>query len=247
MPQDTYYSAIAADIALQPHEGLTAVRDAEPDSVFDLPNIVVKLAELAPVWVAEVPALGAQLESLLTQPQATLFAVDEIPGRVFLTNGALAAAKSRVIMADGKLGALAPAPEPVESAPEDTSKAERVVSKLIKTAEERFVLGVVLAPEVADSQGDIYSHDEVRKAAHGYMERTGGTLGKQHSEIVTGKLKVLESYLAPADFEVGGQQITSGTWLMGIRVVDDDLWQGVKSGSFTGFSIGGAAVRKPLE
>jgi hypothetical protein len=32
---------------------------------------------------------------------------------------------------------------------------------------------------------------------------------------------------------------------MGIRVVDDDLWGGIKKGDFTGFSIGGQAYRRP--
>jgi hypothetical protein len=101
-----------------------------------------------------------------------------------------------------------------------------------------------LIPEITDSQGDIYSHEEVRKAAHEYMENAGN-LGKQHGEIVTGKLKILESYVSPADFTQDEESVAKGTWIMGIRVVDDDLWSDVKKGTFTGFSIGGAAHRSP--
>lgn len=127
---------------------------------------------------------------------------------------------------------------------EKSESVEKRFSKVLKTAEERYVLGVVLVPETKDSQGDIYSHAEVRKAAHAYME-TAGNLGKQHSELVTGKLKILENYIAPVDFEQDGEAVAKGTWLLGIRVVDDALWSDVKKGDFTGFSIGGDAYRSP--
>jgi hypothetical protein len=113
-------------------------------------------------------------------------------------------------------------------------------------AEERYVLGVVLAPDVVDSQGDTYSADEVRKAAHGWMEKGAGQLGKQHNEMVAqDKLRVLETYLAPVDFSYGQETIAKGTWLLAIRIPDNELWTAVKSGSFTGFSIGGTAIRTP--
>lgn len=111
-------------------------------------------------------------------------------------------------------------------------------------AEERFVFGVVLEPDVVDSQSDTYSAAEVRKAAHRFMEEHA-QLGQQHSAIVTGKLKILESYVAPVDFAVGTETVKAGTWLLAIRVVDDGLWTAVKAGSFTGFSIGGTAIRQP--
>jgi len=113
------------------------------------------------------------------------------------------------------------------------------------TGEERFVFGVVLEPDVVDAQNDTYSAEEVRKAAHRWMEQNNAQLGKQHAEIVTGKLKVLESYVAPVDFAVGEQTVKKGAWVMAIRVVDDDMWAAVKKGEFTGFSIGGSAIRTP--
>lgn len=112
------------------------------------------------------------------------------------------------------------------------------------TVEERFVFGVVLEPDVVDSQNDTYSAEEVRKAAHRFME-AHAQLGQQHTTIVTGKLKILESYVAPVEFKVGEEVIKAGTWMLAIRVVDDGLWSMVKAGSFTGFSIGGTAIRQP--
>ena len=48
-------------------------------------------------------------------------------------------------------------------------KPSRLV-KGIDPNDERFVLGIVLEPEVVDAQGDIYSAEEIRAAAHRFME-----------------------------------------------------------------------------
>ena len=113
-------------------------------------------------------------------------------------------------------------------------------------AEERYVLGVVLEPDVIDSQGDTYSESEVRAAAHKFMEFYGH-MGLMHREIVDGDIRILESYVSPSDFIVEGQQVKKGTWLMGARIVSEKLWKGVKNGEFTGWSIGGSAIREPMD
>jgi DNA adenine methylase len=120
-------------------------------------------------------------------------------------------------------------------------------SRLIKgtdPSDERFVLGIVLEPEVVDAQGDIYSAEEIRAAAHRFMEDFGG-LGLMHRLRVNGQVKVLESFLAPTDFVVGDLAVRKGTWLLAVRVLSDELWERVKTGDLTGFSIGGSARRVP--
>lgn len=106
------------------------------------------------------------------------------------------------------------------------------------------MLGIVLEPEVIDAQGDIYSPEEIRKAAHLFMQEFGG-LGLMHRMQVNDQVKVLESFLAPTDFELGGISVKKGTWMLGVRVLSDALWEQVKSGALTGFSIGGSARRVP--
>jgi site-specific DNA-adenine methylase len=116
--------------------------------------------------------------------------------------------------------------------------------KGVDPGDERFVLGIVLEPEVVDAQGDIYSGEEIRGAAHRFMEDFGG-LGLMHRVLVNDQVKVLESYLAPTDFELAGVTVRKGTWLLGVRVLSDELWAQVKDGGLTGFSIGGSARRVP--
>lgn len=132
-------------------------------------------------------------------------------------------------------------------------KAPAVVEKrvrLLKSKEERYVLGVVLEPTLElnkpDSQNDVYSAEDVRQAAYNFMENYQ-TIGIQHTKAAGDKIKILESWIQRDDTVIDGQEVAAGTWLLGVRIVDDDLWEAVKDGSFTGFSIGGIAQRAPLE
>ena len=116
--------------------------------------------------------------------------------------------------------------------------------KAEEQGEERFVLGVVLEPETVDAQGDVYSADEIRKAAHLFLEEYGG-VGLMHQVSVADRVKIVESYLAPDDFAIGDATVKKGTWLLGVHVLDDALWADVKAGRLTGLSIGGTARRLP--
>jgi len=57
------------------------------------------------------------------------------------------------------------------------------------------------------------------------------------------KVKIVESYLAPVDFELGGFEIKEGYWIMTVHVIDAELWKRVQDGEFNGFSIEGIAQR----
>lgn len=111
--------------------------------------------------------------------------------------------------------------------------------------EERFVLGIVLEPEVVDGQGDIYSAAEIKATAYEYM-RNFRNVGLMHKGLVNGKVFLVQSFLAPTDMEVEGTKIRKGTWLIGLEVPDDELWGKIKSGDLTGLSIGGFAKRTPV-
>jgi len=100
--------------------------------------------------------------------------------------------------------------------------------------EERTALGIVLEPETTDGQGDIYNEDVIRFAAHRFMENFQN-MGLMHKEIRNEDVKILESFLAPADFEIEGTPIKKGTWLMRVRVISDALWKSIKTGGLTVF------------
>ena len=78
-----------------------------------------------------------------------------------------------------------------------------------QTGDERYVLGIVLEPEVVDAQDDIYSAAEIREAAHRFMEEYRN-IGLMHRGLVNGRVKILESYLAPTPFALEGAQVRKG-------------------------------------
>lgn len=111
--------------------------------------------------------------------------------------------------------------------------------------EERYVLGVVLAPEEIDGQNELYSAKEIKKAAHKYMVLYRG-LGAYHTQGNRSRMQLLESFLAPVDMVINEKKVEKGTWLIAIRVLDDTLWREIKTGKITGFSIFGLA-KKDIE
>lgn len=237
---DTYRAAIAADIALTPSSVGTAAIDAPTDGVsYNLNDTIALAKQVSEEWVVEIPHVGDVLEKFADMQGVSVFWLNQVPGSLFATNASLATDRCQVIVADGLIGTKTFAVEATEKSDTNT------ITKVLKTAEERYVLGIVLAPETEDTQGDVYSAEEVRRAAHDFMENAQ-VLGKQHREVVDrDTLRILESYIAPADFQADGETVSKGTWLLGIRVVDDSLWGSIKKGEFTGFSIGGNAYRRP--
>lgn len=151
------------------------------------------------------------------------------------------------------LDEIAP-PVPPTSAPASSSSAATGLAlkplekriRLLKTDEERYVLGIVLEPETVDAQDDIYSATEVRDAAHRFMEQYRN-IGLMHRGLVNEQVKILESYLAPAAFSLDGTQVQKGTWLLAVRVLDDELWGQIQGGALTGLSIGGSARREAAQ
>lgn len=147
------------------------------------------------------------------------------------------------------LTAVLATPTPVATEAEQLEKRDIKIAKAYVVKDEagadlRIVYGIVLEPETVDAQSDVYSAEEIRKTAHEYMAKYR-TIGLMHKGAINDKTQILESYCAPADFNVDGQPVKAGTWVMAVKVLDDALWASCKSGELTGFSIGGSAVRKP--
>lgn len=133
--------------------------------------------------------------------------------------------------------------KPKKEDEESVGKDVKLYADVLKAnAEEQTVTGVVLQPETVDAQGDIYSAEVIRKAAEGFLSRYNRAtkLGLQHKKF-NKKFELLQSYIAPADFAMGGRTVKAGSWVMKVKVVDSGVWKLVKEGKIRGFSIGGKA------
>ena len=111
-------------------------------------------------------------------------------------------------------------------------------------AEKQIVYGVVLEPDTTDSQNDFMTADEIEKTAHEYMA-TSRVIGSQHSKPA--QAVPVESYIAPMDMDLDGQYgpqvVKKGSWVLAVKVLDPEEWAKVKSGEYTGFSVGGTGQR----
>lgn len=122
----------------------------------------------------------------------------------------------------------------------------RIVVPIIKVdREKRLITGEVLVPDEVDAQNDTISAEIIEKAEHRFLAnfgRDGGTkLGVMHKKFGDVGIELAESWIAKEDSVLGGRKIKRGTWLMTIKVISDSVWNQVKRGALTGFSIGGVA------
>jgi hypothetical protein len=104
--------------------------------------------------------------------------------------------------------------------------------------EQQLVYGVVYEPDVEDAHGDVMSAAEIEKAAHGFV-KDARNIDKQH-DFESGVGEVVESYIAPADFEIGEHEIVKGSWVL-VTKASDEVWEDIKKGEITGYSMAGTA------
>jgi len=107
--------------------------------------------------------------------------------------------------------------------------------------ESHYVFGIVYEPMAEDTQGNYMTEEEITKAAYWFAENKG-SVDLQHSFEALEGATVVESYIAKCDEEIEGQQIKKGTWLMTVKVTDQEVFDSIQKGEITGFSMGGVGT-----
>ena len=111
--------------------------------------------------------------------------------------------------------------------------------------DKRLVFG--WANEVVDLQEDMIDPETLEAAAYKFAElyRDGGEMHER-----TGTAVMVESVVLTEEKQAA-MGLAAGTlpvgWWIGFRVTDDDVWEKVKSGEYSMFSIGGTAIREEVE
>ncbi|KOP29489.1 hypothetical protein ADM98_11485 [Exiguobacterium sp. BMC-KP] len=119
---------------------------------------------------------------------------------------------------------------------EEQPNVSRDMNILKQDASQQIAYGIVYEPLVKDAHDDYMTAEEIEKAAHIFL-KDYRQIDKQH-DFTSQVGDVIESYIAPADFELGGETVTKGTWVMAVKVADE-VWSGIQKGEFTGFSLAG--------
>ena len=117
-------------------------------------------------------------------------------------------------------------------------------------AEQREITAPVLVPDEGDYHGHIYSEEEVHQACRNYRENCRKANIQHAFDISKDTAEFVEHYLAPADIPMetldGTVTVKKGTWLATMKIKNDNLWQDVKDGKFTGFSISAQCMSQKL-
>lgn len=118
----------------------------------------------------------------------------------------------------------------------DFQKEIKVIAKADDA--QRLVYGIVYEPHVEDAHGDYMTPAEIEKAAHGFL-KDAREIDKQH-DFQGGVGEVVESYIAPSDFEMGDEMIKKGSWVL-VTKASDEIWEQIQKGEITGYSMAGTA------
>lgn len=101
--------------------------------------------------------------------------------------------------------------------------------------------------QIVDWQEDAIDTEELEKAAYEYVADFG-TAGEMHRRGGIGR--VIESIVFTKEkadaLGIPADALPQGWWI-GFKIEDDEVWEKVKSGEYTMFSIEGKAIRQPMK
>ena len=132
--------------------------------------------------------------------------------------------------------------------PGEKSKGDIELTGMIVCKDEmkRIVFAPVLIPGEADSDGEVLDAEKIEEVAHFWLSEYGQI---DHSHSLNPAAQPVESYISPKELSYempDGKMmvIPKGSWMVGAKVTNDRIWQGVLNGEFTGFSVMGVRAKE---
>jgi len=108
---------------------------------------------------------------------------------------------------------------------------------------ERLAFAEVLIPNVPNVYGDLHSPESVRQFAYGFMINGFGIDLRHDNDDVSQGVRIVESFIA----REGDNMFVPGSWVVGIHVLDDQIWDDILSGELNGFSYEALVSVLPVE
>lgn len=97
---------------------------------------------------------------------------------------------------------------------------------------ERIVFGEVLIPNEPNVYGDFHTELSVREFAYGFMAYGFGVNHEHDNPDISDRVHIVESFIA----RPGDPDFIVGSWVLGVLIKDDEVWQAVLDGDVNGFS-----------
>jgi len=112
-----------------------------------------------------------------------------------------------------------------------------------KDLEKQIVYGVIFEPDMVDAHDEFVTKDDIEDSAHDYLirmrrEDDESRTKLSHTLELDDRTDIVESYIAPCDFELDGFLIKEGSWVVAMKIHDEQLWKETEE-SIVGFSAGG--------
>ena len=111
---------------------------------------------------------------------------------------------------------------------------EKTVAIKATDEDERTATGAALVPNEVDRQRDYLTPDGIEA-----MFAPNPDDGVMHFKFADDDAELVRNEIIDETETIGGKEYAAGSWIIKRKYHDDELWQLVKDGVLTGFSIGG--------
>jgi hypothetical protein len=134
--------------------------------------------------------------------------------------------------------------------PDIFSGADVEYTPITKSNDKRFTFGPMYIPGAIDAHGEYAEADPLQEALWDFAQNGDRTLRKQHGPQAIGKIVEFVAWPFEQTLELTNPgtglskslTLPAGTVYTG-ALWEPEVWPLVKSGRFTGYSMGGTAVR----
>jgi hypothetical protein len=97
---------------------------------------------------------------------------------------------------------------------------------------EHLVFAEVLIPEVPNVYGDFWSREAIKECAYRFMKDGFGVDVNHDNVDMSSTIYLVESFIA----RDGDADFIPGSWVVGMYVGDEEVWQQILSGELNGYS-----------
>lgn len=116
----------------------------------------------------------------------------------------------------------------------DTEEQAKLGSRGQVDEYKRIVYSEVYAPMRPDVDNMYMTAEDIENMAHNFLaEGLTHSIDVQHNNVLVEGARVVESFIA----RDGDPVFIPGAWVVGVRVLDDDIWQDILDGKINGFSV----------
>lgn len=106
-------------------------------------------------------------------------------------------------------------------------------------AAKQIVFGEVYVPGILDSQGEFMTAEQIEKMAYEFLRKSQLDAIDTNHDLVDNGSYVVESFIA----RPGDPDFIAGSWVVGTKITDSELWKQVENGELNGYSMYGTSAR----